>query len=170
VVGRQVRGLPGEADGEAQLEEAEAVGRGDGAQTLGALAVEGRVAVDEHAHQPRQVLLVNRVQGELHAVGQKLLELRFDGVGDAAQAADEFALARRLARQARRARRADADFIHHALQLVARALDEAQLLGRRGRVLARRQARVQTAQAPPRAQVLLLVARAQLAWVLDREL
>ena len=37
-------------------------------------------------------------------------------------------------------------------------------------VLARGQARVQTPQPPPGAQVLLVVARAQRAWVLDGEL
>jgi hypothetical protein len=170
VVGRQVRALAREADREAQLEEAQPVRGRHRPQRLRALAVEGRVVVQEHLQQPRPVLLVHGVQSQLDAVGEELLELRLDGVGDAAQTADGLALAGRLRGQARGAAGADDRLGLHALDLVGGALDEAHLLLRRREVLARRQARVETPQPPPGAQVLLVVARTQRTRVLDGEL
>jgi hypothetical protein len=165
----EVGGLAREADRQAQLEEAQAADRGDAPQVLGALAVEGRVAVEHDAQEARLIRHVHRVQGELDAVGEELLELGLDRVGDAAQTADGLALARRLRRQVRGALQADRRLLAHLLQLVGGALDEAHLLVGRGRSLAGRQARVQTPQTAPRAQVLLLVARAQCTGVLDGE-
>src|SRR5688572_16334827 len=165
-----MRALPRELDGKAQLEEAQAVRGRHGAQGLRALAVEGRVGVEQHFQEARPVRLVHGVEGELDAVGEELLELRLDGVGDASQTSYGFALARGLLRQTRGALGADDRLGLHALYLVGGALDEAHLLLRRRDVLAGRQARVQTTQTPPRAQVLLVVARAQRARVFDGEL
>src|SRR3954469_13271070 len=103
----------------------------------------------------------------MHAIREELLELRLDGVCDAAQAADGLALSGRAPGDARGALGADDRLGLHAFYLFGRALYEANLLFRRRDVLARRQARVKAAQAAPRAQMLFVVARAKRARVFD---
>src|SRR5581483_2761531 len=150
-----------------QLEEPQPVVSRHSTQFLGGLSVEGRFGIDQNLEQARIVRRVNRVERELNAIGDKVFELRVNGIIDAAETSDRLAFTRHLGRQACGTICADSSLGLENIDLGARLFDPINFVRSGNALIDGCQNCVQVAQAAPIAQMLFVITRAQTAGMID---